>query len=132
MNKKVYYTLLIILIIILVSIMAFLLINRERPNTTLEPNDLAKETTFQANATREETRMVMLEGKLYYDTGSDSDITARCGVMDGQITSTVQSDETPSENNQSNFGTDYGYQFVDDNNVDVVIGEHWVRFKAVE
>lgn len=130
MNKKVYYVLLIILIIIFISIIAFLLLNKEENITMTEP--LVQETTAKVNPTREDVRMVMIEGKLYYDTGSDSDITARCGVMDGQITSTVQSGEIPSENNQSNFGTEYGFQFVDENNVDVLINGHWVRFKVAE
>lgn len=130
MNKKVYYVLLIILIIIFISIIAFLLLNKEENITMTEP--LVQETTAKVNPTRDDVRMVMIEGKLYYDTGSDSDITARCGVMDGQITSTVQSGEIPSENNQSNFGTEYGFQFVDDNNVDVLINGHWVRFKVAE
>lgn len=130
MNKKVYYVLLIILIIIFISIIAFLLLNKEENITMTEP--LVQETTAKVNPTRDDVRMVMIEGKLYYDTGSDSDITARCGVMDGQITSTVQSGEIPSENNQSNFGTEYGFQFVDENNVDVLINGHWVRFKVEE
>ena len=130
MNKKVYYVLLIILIIIFISIIAFLLLNKEENITMTEP--LVQETTAKFNPTRDDVRMVMIEGKLYYDTGSDSDITARCGVMDGQITSTVQSGEIPSENNQSNFGTEYGFQFVDENNVDVLINGHWVRFKVEE
>lgn len=130
MNKKVYYVLLIILIIIFISIIAFLLLNKEENITMTEP--LVQETTAKVNPTRDDVRMVMIEGKLYYDTGSDSDITARCGVMDGQITSTVQSGEIPSENNQSNFGTEYGFQFVDENNVDVLINGHWVRFKVAE
>ncbi len=132
MSKKAYYVLGIVLIIILVSAIAFLVLNKEDTSTTIQPNDLAKDTILQAAPTREDIRMVMVDGKLYYDTGSDSDITARCGVMDGQITSTVESGVTPTENDQSNFGIDYGYQFVDENNIDVVIEGHWVRFKVSE
>ena len=131
MNKKVYYVLLIILIIIFISIIAFLLLNKEE-NITMTRALRFKKLPAKVNPTRDDVRMVMIEGKLYYDTGSDSDITARCGVMDGQITSTVQSGEIPSENNQSNFGTEYGFQFVDENNVDVLINGHWVRFKVEE
>ena len=30
----------------------------------------------------------------------------RCGTMDGEITSTVDGTEIPTEDNQSNFGSD--------------------------
>ncbi|WFA09300.1 DUF3221 domain-containing protein [Tissierella sp. Yu-01] len=72
--------------------------------------------------------MIMINGVLYYDTGNESDIEARCGVMDGEITSTVDSTETPTEDNQSNFGEGYGYQYVDGNSIDVYMNEKWIRF----
>ena len=31
-------------------------------------------------------QMVMVDVKLYYDTGKESTISGRCGVMDGEIT----------------------------------------------
>ena len=55
--------------------------------------------------------MVMADGAMYYDTGRESTVTGRCGVMDGEITSAVERTEVPSENNQSNFGAGYGYQW---------------------
>ena len=33
---------------------------------------------------------------------------ARCGTMDGEITSTVDGTEIPTEDNQSNFGSGFG------------------------
>ena len=54
--------------------------------------------------------MVMVDGKLYYDTGKESTVSARCGVMDGEITSTVDGSEIPTKDNQSNFGTGFEYQ----------------------
>ena len=44
----------------------------------------------------------MVDGKLYYDTGKESTISGRCGVMDGEITSTVDGSEIPTKDNQSN------------------------------
>ena len=55
--------------------------------------------------------MVMVNGTLYLDTGHESKIEARCGVMDGEITSQVDGNKQPSVDNQSNFGTGYGYQY---------------------
>lgn len=40
--------------------------------------------------------MVMVDGKLYYDTGKESTISGRCGVMDGEITSSVDGFEIPT------------------------------------
>ena len=55
--------------------------------------------------------MVMVNGILYLDTGHESKIEARCGVMDGEITSQVDGNKQPSVDDQSNFGTGYGYQY---------------------
>ena len=35
----------------------------------------------------------------------------RCSTMDGEITSTVDGTEIPTEDNQSNFGSGFGYQY---------------------
>ena len=40
--------------------------------------------------------MVMVNGTLYLDTGHESKIEARCGVMDGEITSQVDGNKQPS------------------------------------
>lgn len=73
--------------------------------------------------------MVRIEGNLYLDTGKESDIDGRCGVMDGEITSTVDASEIPMHNNQSNFGKGYEYQHVDENCIDIFMNEKWMRFK---
>lgn len=54
---------------------------------------------------------VMVEDVVYYDTGCKSNADRRCGVMDGEITEQCGSSEVPAKNNQSNFGTGYGYQY---------------------
>lgn len=46
---------------------------------------------------------VMVDGVLYESTGYISSAIG-CGNMDGKITSTVEGNEAPSENDQSNFG----------------------------
>lgn len=76
--------------------------------------------------------MVMIEGNLYLDTGKESDIDGRCGVMDGEITSTVEASEIPTQNNQSNFGKGYEYQHVDKNSIDIFMNEKWMRFEKEE
>ncbi|MEG2329090.1 DUF3221 domain-containing protein [Anaerorhabdus sp.] len=74
--------------------------------------------------------MVMIQGKLYFDTNQLSDIDKRCGVMDGEIDSQVSGSMIPVKDDQSNFGTGYSYQFVDENNVDIFINGSFYRFSA--
>lgn len=76
--------------------------------------------------------MVMIDDKLYVETGNESDIYGRCGMMDGSIDSTVDPSEIPTENHQSNFGTGYGFQYVDEDSIDVFIDGKWMRFDVPE
>lgn len=63
--------------------------------------------------------MVMVDGFLYYDTGKESTLEGRCGMMDGEITSSVDASEIPTEDNQSNFGTGFGYQYGINNSIEI-------------
>ncbi len=69
--------------------------------------------------------MVMVDGKLYIATGKESTITARCGVMDGEIISSVDRNTIPTQDNQSNFGDGYGYQYGADETIEVCIDGKW-------
>lgn len=53
---------------------------------------------------------VMVDGVIYQDTGFLSSMVG-CGNMDGEITSAVEGTEMPAENDQSNFGSGYSYQY---------------------
>ena len=66
---------------------------------------------------------IMVKGELYYSTGKESEADVRCGTMDGQITSSVNSSELPTQDNQSNFGTGYGYQYGAENTIEVYMPE---------
>lgn len=74
--------------------------------------------------------MCMVNGTLYLDTGRESTLTGRCGTSDGEITSTVAQNQKPTEDNQSNFGTGYSYQRVDENTIELLINEKWYVFQA--
>lgn len=82
----------------------------------------------------EETKqlLLMVDDALYYCIGLPSDEVAKCGVMDGEIETSVDEDEIPTQNNQSNFGTGYGWQRTRHNEVEVYMpynGEkQWMRF----
>ena len=75
--------------------------------------------------------MVMVKGELYYDTGKESEITGRCGVPDGEITSSVDVSEIPTEDNQSNFGTGYEYQFWPVDQIEIFINNKWFVFEKL-
>lgn len=78
------------------------------------------------------TRMVMVDGVLYADTGRLSQAEGRCGVMDGYLTSSVDSG-VPTRDDQSNFGTGYGYQLgFEEDTIEVCIGQDWVVFAPAE
>lgn len=71
----------------------------------------------------------MVNGELYIDTGHESTVEARCGVMDGEITSEVDGSEKPTKDNQSNFGTGYGYQYGSQEGIiEINMNEKWWVF----
>ena len=74
------------------------------------------------------TRAVMVDGELYYDTGEVITV-GRCGVMDGRITSTVEQNELPAQDGQSNFGIGWEYQWVGPYNFDIPMEDGWRRFQ---
>ena len=76
--------------------------------------------------------MVRVNGKLYYDTGRESTTSGRCGNMDGEITSTVDETEIPTEDNQSNFGSGFGYQYGADDIIEIYMNEKWIVFEYRE
>ena len=77
--------------------------------------------------------MVMVNGTLYLDTGHESKIKASCGVMDGEITSQVDRNKQPSVDDQSNFGTGYGYQYgATEGTIELFMNGKWWIFATEE
>ena len=77
--------------------------------------------------------MVMVNGVLYMDTGRESDIMARCGMMDGEITTQVDGSKTPTMDDQSNFGTGYGYQYGSiEGTIEIFMNDKWWVFATEE
>lgn len=75
-------------------------------------------------------RAVMLEGTVYYDTGTVSNTDANA-APDGTITSTVDDLSFPEEDGQSNFGTGYAYRYGStDGTLEVLIDGEWHIFAA--
>ncbi len=76
--------------------------------------------------------MVMVDGKIYVSTGKESTITARCGIMDGKITSYVDGNTIPTQDNQSNFGDGYGYQYGTDGTIEVCMDGKWYVYEVID
>ena len=77
--------------------------------------------------------MVMVDGELYLDTGHNNNDIHKCGTFDGEITSAVDGSEEPSADDQSNFGTGYGYQYgAVDGTVEIYMNDKWRIFAAEE
>lgn len=91
----------------------------EPENTVVQPGEEPR---------AEKIPMVMAGGELYCDTGIISDIP-RCGMMDGQISSSVESWQRPEQDGQSNFGSGYGYQTGTGGTIDVNIDGQWHIFQ---
>lgn len=72
--------------------------------------------------------LVKVNDVIYKDTGYVSSALG-CGTMDGKITSTVDASETPTENQQSYFGADYGYQLSSEGQLIVVIDDVRMIFR---
>lgn len=98
---------------------------QNRTTATQHENDPPTENTLT-----DLTPMVRVNGVIYHDTGTESTITGRCGTYDGEIESSVDNTQIPTEDNQSNFGTGYGYQFGREGTVEVLIDGKWIVFAA--
>ena len=77
--------------------------------------------------------MVMVNGTLYLDTGMESQKAERTDHFDGEITSTVEGWQEPTQNDQSNFGAGYGYQYGEtDRTIELCIEGRWWIYATEE
>ncbi len=70
---------------------------------------------------------LQVDGELYYLAGESWFSLEECGMMDGEITSTVERWEMPTEDNQSNFG-EYSYQFGNEGFIKVLQDGTWYYY----
>ena len=73
--------------------------------------------------------LIKVNGLLYYDSAEIS-TEGRCGMMDGTIDSVCEGD-IPEQDNQSNFGSGYNYQYGVDT-IEVSIDDEWHIFKKFD
>ena len=76
--------------------------------------------------------LMQAEGQLYQSTGRESDRDGRCGIMDGQITDSVERNLIPSRDGQSNFGAPYGYQYGDNGQLELNMDGRWIIFEPAQ
>lgn len=78
-------------------------------------------------------RMAKVNGTLYYDTGRDSEVEARCGVMDGSLTKSGEADIIPTEDGICNFDGANGWQVgTTEGEIEICIDDNWVVFQAID
>lgn len=93
-------------------------------NTLEEREEVAENVHTEAETF---TRMVMLDDKLFADTGEISSMK-RCGNMDFIFDTSVEQGE-PVSNYQTNFGTGYGGQCgIRANRIEIYIDDAWHVF----
>lgn len=85
----------------------------QRNGVQVTPPDFNKNLTYSTDY------YVEIEGKYYYSTGRESDITGRCCLMDGSVILV-----------NSPYSNLFDFQYVNEDEVDVSINNVWVRFKA--
>ena len=90
------------------------------------------EETVEETEQQELPRMVFTRGTLYQEYGP-IDFLPKCGTMDGNICSKVERNEIPTEDGQSNFSDDFGYQNNGPDKIHVYLeNEGWILFEAVK
>ena len=72
--------------------------------------------------------MVKVAGVVYVDTGYENAM-ATCGTADGEIKTAMDGREMPARDDESNFGTGYGYQFWEKGYLNVRLNNRWILFK---
>ena len=84
------------------------------------------------NAEKKPVRMIRTDGKLYYDSGKVSDMTPRCGNMDGNLTKAADAYEIPQNDGECNFENATGYQNATETTKEIPIDGDWVIFNEID
>lgn len=75
--------------------------------------------------------MLMVDGTLYVYSGMWHEM-AKCGVMDGEITSHVASNTVPYTDHQANFTGASGYQIGSNHTIEIPMDGKWMIFVTEE
>lgn len=89
-------------------------------------------TDENGDTVKKPIRMIKVDGKLYYDSGKVSDMTPRCGTLDGELKQTSLDYEIPKNDNECNFEGAGGYQNATSITKEVPIDGEWVIFRMFD
>lgn len=106
-------------ILILMAVMAVLFTACSKSDTKIKETD----KTYPP--------MVKVDGTIYGDTGYENAMVT-CGTADGEIKTSVDGKSMPEKDDESNFGTGYGYQVWEKGYINVEIEGRWILFRDVE
>lgn len=74
-------------------------------------------------------KLIKADGVVYTDTGKIWEDDGNARSLDGSITSSVDENNIPTINDQSNFGVGYGYRFgMTKSTIEVLIDDYWYEF----
>ena len=74
--------------------------------------------------------MVQVDGLYYYSTGKEA--VSGDGPPEGEITSTVDGSQIPTEDGQSNFGEGFPYRYGEEGTIEVQMDSKWMVFQHRE
>lgn len=97
-------------------------------SVTLSVACMKTDTDEEERAEHNYPPMVKVAGVVYVDTGYENAM-ATCGTADGEIKTAVDGTKKPVRDDQSNFGTGYGYQFWEKGYLNVRLNNRWILFK---
>ncbi|MDE7416269.1 MAG: M56 family metallopeptidase [Lachnospiraceae bacterium] len=100
------------------------------PSDLYELTEHNSSSDIAADAEWDMQPMIMVNNTYYYDTNQESTRSDRSDNIDGIITSTVEGWEIPQENDQSNFGTGFRYQIINDDILEVNLNGNWIIYEA--
>lgn len=75
--------------------------------------------------------MVKVAGVIYVDTGYENAMVT-CGTASGEIKNAVDGTKMPVGDDESNFGTGYGYQLWEKGYINVRLNNRWILFKDLD
>lgn len=99
---------------------------RQDADKTKEQN--TEESSEVNNSTEDANLVIMVDNRLFVGTGVEDDVPRKCKTPDGMIDSSVEPNQIPTKNNQSNFGIGFEYQYSEKNTVVVKIDDKWIIF----
>ncbi len=88
-------------------------------------------TEVDNTSVKESIQLMNIEGSLYFNTGLLSDLTYRCGTLDGHLIKKADEFEVPKNSGESNFEAD-GYQNATSISKEVPMNGSWMVFKKIE